>query len=127
MKYLFLCFLLVVPFYSFSGEAGILHVNVNHSFDDVYNFEVTVKHEDEGWDHFVNGWEVLSPEGKVLAVRVLRHPHTKEQPFTRSMPVQIPEGISEVTIRAHDSVHGYGGCELTVAIPVKGKDAGRPE
>ncbi len=119
-KYTYL--LLVVSCCSSAGEADVIDVVIKHSFDNVYNFDVTVKHQDEGWDHFANGWEVLSPERKVLAVRVLRHPHTKEQPFTRSMPVQIPKGISEVIIRAHDSVHEYGGCELTVSIP-----AGNPE
>ena len=109
---------MVVPFCSIAGEADIVNVIIRHSFDDVYNFDVTVKHEDEGWDHFVNGWEVLSPDGKVLAVRVLRHPHANEQPFTRSMPVQIPQDISEVIVRAHDSVHEYGGREMTVKLPL---------
>lgn len=118
----FLYLLFVFPFCLQADEANIVNVVIRHSFDDVYNFDVTVKHQDEGWNHFANGWEVVSPVGKVLAVRVLRHPHKNEQPFTRSMPVQIPQGISEVTIRAHDSVHEYGGCEVTLKIP-----AARPE
>ena len=118
--------LLVVSSYVSADEANVVSAVINHSFDDVYNFDVTVKHKDEDWNHFANGWEVISPEGKVLAVRVLHHPHTKEQPFTRSMPVRIPDGISKVTIRAHDSVHDYGGCELTIEIPsIRAK--GRPK
>ncbi len=114
-----LAYLLYVTSFCLSaGEADIINVVIRHSFDDVYNFDVTVKHQDQGWEHFANGWEVVSADGKVLAVRVLRHPHNNEQPFTRSMPVQIPQGTTEVTIRAHDLVHEYGGCEMTVKIPV---------
>ena len=105
-----------------AGEADVIDVVVNHSFDDIYDFDVTVKHNDEGWEHYANGWEVLSPEGKILAVRVLRHPHNNEQPFVRSMPVKIPPGISEVVVRAHDNVHKYGGRKMTVKLqtdPIK--------
>ena len=41
-----------------------------------------------------------------------------EQPFTRSLSnVRIPDGLSEVVVRAHDLVHEYGGKELTVPLP----------
>lgn len=106
-----------------AGEADVVNVVVKHSFDDVYNFDVTVKHDDEGWKHYANGWEIVLPEGKILAVRVLRHPHTTEQPFTRSMPVKIPQEITEVLVRAHDSVHEYGGCEIKVKLPVPSPDS----
>jgi len=54
----------------------------------------------------------------VLGVRELAHPHVNEQPFTRSLGgVEIPDGVQEVTIRARDSVHGYGGAELSVELP----------
>lgn len=115
---------MIVSFGLRAGEADIVNVKVKHSFDRVYNFDVTVKHQDEGWEHFANGWEVVSPEGKIIAVRPLRHPHVNEQPFTRSMPVKIPPGMTEVIIRAHDSVHEYGGCELTVKLPLPNSATG---
>jgi hypothetical protein len=59
-----------------------------------------------------------APDGTVLASRVLLHPHETEQPFTRSLGgVTIPEGIERVTVRAHDTVHAYGGTELEVELP----------
>ena len=80
-------------------------------------FHVTVKHADEGWKHYANRWEILTPEGKLIATRTLHHPHVNEQPFTRSLGnVLIPENINEVIIRAHDSVHEYGGKTATVKI-----------
>lgn len=30
---------------------------------------------------------------------------------------QVPAGIDAVVIRAHDSVHGYGGAERRVTLP----------
>lgn len=87
------------------------------------DFRVSVRHEDEGWDHYADRFEVLDSEGRVLGTRVLRHPHVAEQPFTRGLSgVEIPRGTSTVRIRAHDSVHGYGGEERVVELP--GTDSG---
>ena len=60
---------------------------------------------------------MLAPDGTVLGVRVLTHPHVDEQPFTRSLSgVAIPPGIDTVTVRARDSVHGLGGVEIEVNV-----------
>ena len=101
-----------------AGEADIIKVEVRHIGGDTYKFDVTVRHADEGWEHFANKWEVLAPDGTVLGTRILAHPHVEEQPFTRSLSgVKIPENIAEVTVRGHDLVHGYGGKTVTVALP----------
>jgi len=48
----------------------------------------------------------------------LYHPHVGEQPFTRSLSgVAIPEGVSKVTVEAHDSVQGWGGATVEVELP----------
>ena len=52
---------------------------------DTWRFDVTVAHGDTGWDHYADGWEVLSPDGARLGYRELLHPHETEQPFTRSL------------------------------------------
>ena len=100
----------------FAGEADVVDVDISKS-GNRYTFSVTVSHADEGWDHYADGWEVVGPDGKVLGTRVLAHPHVNEQPFTRSGSFEIPEGISKVTIRAHDSIHKYGGKEMLVELP----------
>lgn len=100
-----------------AGEADVLSVKVKCKDSGTCSFAVTVMHADQGWDHYANGWEVLDASGNVIAERELLHPHDNEQPFTRSLNnVKIPEGLLEVTIRAHDSVHGLGGKELTVNL-----------
>ncbi len=101
-----------------AGEADVVAVTVSAQGDGTYRFDVTVRHADEGWDHYADGWEVLAPDGTPLGYRKLLHPHVDEQPFTRSLSaVVIPEEIDEVTVRAHDSVHEWGGVEMTVTVP----------
>ena len=100
-----------------AGEADVLAVKASQDETGAWRFDVTVRHDDEGWDHYADRWEVLLPDGTVLTTRILHHPHEDEQPFTRSLSgVRIPEGVESVEIRARDSVHGYGGA--TVRIPL---------
>ena len=102
-----------------AGEADVLDVAVACNSESICRFDVTVKHNDEGWKHYANRWEVLSPDGEILATRVLAHPHVNEQPFTRSLTnVKIPSDLVEVVLRAHDLVHEYGGKEFVVKLPV---------
>ena len=108
---------MTAPYLAMAGEADVLNVEVSCNSEQVCRFDVTVRHEDAGWDHYANRWDVLSPEGELLGTRELLHPHDDEQPFTRSLTgVAIPDGISAVVVRAHDSVHGWGGREMRVAI-----------
>ena len=93
-----------------AGEADVVKVEGHKEGDRGWRFNVTVRHDDTGWDHYANRWEVITEDGTILATRVLHHPHENEQPFTRSLSgVEIPQGVKKVFIRAHDSVHGYGG------------------
>lgn len=89
----------------------------------VCRFVVTVRHADAGWDHYANAWEVLAPDGTLLATRVLRHPHVGEQPFTRDLRgVEVPAEIMRVRIRARDSLHGFGGQETPVGLSPESPD-----
>ncbi|MGI9351076.1 MAG: hypothetical protein ACR2O3_05895 [Rhizobiaceae bacterium] len=105
----------VVPLAN-AGEADVVGVDVSGSGKN-YRFSVTVEHADSGWDHYADAWEVVGEDGTVYGKRILAHPHVDEQPFTRSGSATIPDGINQVIVRAHDSVHGYGGKELKVDLP----------
>lgn len=110
--------LLALCLSAYAGEADVLGATARCNTASVCSFSVTVQHADEGWDHYANQWDVLDAEGNVLGERVLLHPHENEQPFTRSLSgVKIPPGLQQVTIRAQDSVHGYGGQEIVVKLP----------
>lgn len=101
-----------------AGEADVVAARAFAAGRGAFRFEVTLRHADTGWDHYADRWEVLGPDGGVLATRVLHHPHVEEQPFTRGLDgVVVPAGAREVRIRARDSVHGYGGQTLVVPLP----------
>lgn len=101
-----------------AGEADVVNVAVKKAGEGTYRFDVSVAHADTGWDHYADRWEVVAPDDSVLGTRILHHPHVNEQPFTRSLSgVAIPANIDHVVIRAHDSVHEYGGKTMRVKLP----------
>ena len=64
-----------------------------------WQFSVTLRHPDSGWEHYADAWQVLAPDGQILGIRRLVHPHVTEQPFTSSLSgVIIPDGVSHVFI-----------------------------
>ncbi len=97
--------------------ADVIKATAEHCADGTYTFSVTVQHEDEGWKHYADRWEIIGPNDEVLATRVLLHSHVGEKSFTRTKAgVSIPETIERVRVRAHDSLHGYGGIETEVIL-----------
>jgi len=111
-------FLLLLSTAAIANEADVIDVKTKCHKE--CTFFVTVKHQDQGWDHYANRWEVVTLDGKVIATRTLLHPHVNEQPFMRSLShIKIPAGVKKVVVRAHDSVHGYGGKTMDVKINSK--------
>lgn len=103
---------------AWAGEADVVAAKVRRTHDGAYDFEVTVKSNDRGWNYFADAFEVLTPDEKVLGTRVLLHPHENEQPFTRELyGVKIPQGVERVVIRARHKPKGYDGKTLTVDLP----------
>ena len=65
------------------------------SFFGSRSFFVSVKHNDTGWEHYADGFEILTVSGDIISKRVLAHPHVEEQPVTRDLRgVSIPDGIA---------------------------------
>ena len=109
---------IIISSAAWADEADVVEARITSTSTGTYSFDVTVRHADIGWDHYANKWDIVAPDGTVLGSRTLYHPHVGEQPFTRSLSgVKIPKTISQVTIRAHDSVHEYGGKAVTVELP----------
>jgi|SRR5210317_518934 hypothetical protein len=109
-----------------AGEADVVAVDANCDAGASCDFHVTVRHADEGWEHYADRWDVLTLDGEVLATRELAHPHDNEQPFTRSLRgVRIPDGVDEVVVRAGDSVHGYGGKTMAIMLHRNSGDPAR--
>ncbi len=103
---------------AWAGEADVVAAKVRRAAEGSYDFDVTVKSNDRGWDYFADAFEVITPAGKVLGTRILLHPHETEQPFTRELyGVKIPQGVERVVIRARHKPKGYDGKTLTVELP----------
>ena len=101
-----------------AGEPAVLDATARPNTNGTYAISATIFHKDEGWKHYADKFDVLDADGKVLASRILYHPHVDEQPFTRSISnVTVPVGATSVVIRAHDLVHGYGKRTFTLKLP----------
>ena len=118
MRRLLILLSFLVPVLAMAGEADVIDVKVRRSAPGVYDFDVTVRSNDTGWNHYADAFEVLGPDGKVLGQRILFHPHETEQPFTRDLyGVRIPAGVEVVTVRARHKPRGYDGLTRKVVLP----------
>ncbi|KPJ82808.1 MAG: hypothetical protein AMS17_18605 [Spirochaetes bacterium DG_61] len=97
--------------------AQVLFVKAQ-KINSTWTFHVTVTHNDEGWDHYADAWEIVNvSNGDVIATRVLHHPHENEQPFTRSLSnVSIPKGVNRVLVRSKCNKHGFEGKKVILDL-----------
>ena len=103
---------------SWAGDADVVDVEIIKTSTETFKISVTVKHDDSGWEHYADKWDVAGPENTILGTRTLYHPHVDEQPFTRSLTnVSVPPTVQEISVTAHCSVHGYGGKTMTAKVP----------
>ena len=104
--------------YSDSLEfAQVTHVETTQKTSGNWCFNTSVLHNDQGWEHYADRWEILDLEGNVLGYRSLGHPHDNEQPFTRSRcKINIPPEMTKVVVRAKCNKHGFGGKALIVDL-----------
>jgi hypothetical protein len=100
--------LALVPTLAAAGDTSVVRAKAA-KMGGSWRIDVTIRHDDAGWDHYADGWGVYTTEGTQLGYRELLHPHVNEQPFTRSLTgVKIPAGVTVLVIRAKDNVHGEG-------------------
>jgi hypothetical protein len=97
--------------------AQVTNVMATQESDGSWCFGTSVRHNDQGWDHYADGWEIIDLKGNQLGYRRLSHPHVNEQPFTRSQcNIKIPAGIAQVIVRAKCNKHGLGGKVMVVDL-----------
>ena len=112
-----------------AANADVTDIRAVENTEGSWTFHVTVSHPDADWDDYADGWDIVLPDGSKLIVResdaftrLLAHPHVDEQPFTRSQSgIVIPENVTQVIVRAHNIVDGFGGQEILVNLE---KDSG---
>ncbi len=56
---------------AFAGQVSIENAQISPLGGQQYRFDVTLKHQDSGWDHYADRWDILSPDGVLLATRTL--------------------------------------------------------
>jgi hypothetical protein len=87
--------------------AEILDVSAKKAlFGSSFSLYATVKSSDVDCDHYVNWWEAVSEDGKLLFRRTLGHPHSREQPFNRGGSTSSIKEDTVFYVRAH--IHPYG-------------------
>ena len=97
--------------------AQVTYVVATQNSSGSWCFNTSVQHNDQGWEHYANGWQVIDFEGNQLGYRSLGHPHDNEQPFTRSQcDIKIPIETSKVIVRAKCNNHGFGGKPIMVDL-----------
>ncbi|MGY5453068.1 hypothetical protein ACVFI8_19325 [Agarivorans sp. MS3-6] len=102
----FLCSVSITT--AFANDVTIVAAEFTQDGQRSWKVDVSLLHQDSGWDHYANMWRVVDTKGTVLAERELLHPHVNEQPFTRSLNnVPHPAQGSMVFIEARDKVHGW--------------------
>lgn len=105
MKYLIPLLLAASP--ALADPAQVTNVTATSSANG-WTFNVTIAHGDTGWEDYADGWRVELVDGTIVGNRPLAHPHVTEQPFTRSTSgVQIPDGTTQVFIRARTNTDGW--------------------
>ena len=103
---------------AFGEGAEVVDATASLQGDGIWRFDVTVRHEDTGWENYADAWDILTIGGQLLGQRILVHPHVDEQPFTRSLSgVKIPSDVSQVVVRARDNVDGYSGNDFLLELP----------
>ena len=100
-----------------ADDVKILAADFSKTGENKWSVDITLKHDDTGWDHYADNWRVVDSEGNIVGDRVLYHPHVDEQPFTRGLNnVRIPESVTIVYVEAHDKVHGWTSNRLKVDL-----------
>ncbi len=109
------------PFKTSLDYAQVQQVDAVQSKDGSWCFNTQVKHNDQGWEHYADEWQVADLEGNVLGSRKLLHPHDNEQPFTRSLcNIELSDEIRKVVVSAKCNLHDFSGQHVVVDLSTAG-------
>jgi len=96
----------------------VLDATASQDSDGTWTFAVTLSSPYDTPEQYADAWRVVDPDGNELGIRILGHDHASEQPFTRSHSgIEIPDGVTTVTIEGRDQANGWGGDFLEFELP----------
>lgn len=85
-----------------------------HDRDRIYTRDRRWTHP---YRHFVDWWVIVGPKNEKIHKRVIDRPHPSGWPFKLlERGIKIPIGITQVTFKAHDRIHGESKKTITVDI-----------
>ena len=50
-----------------AGEADVIGAEIKQTGLDSYQVSATIQHADTGWDHYADGFEIVSPDGSTAS------------------------------------------------------------
>jgi hypothetical protein len=96
----------------------VVDVSAEQAGDETWTFLVTLSSPYDSPERYADAWRVVGPDGEVYGERILLHDHANEQPFTRNQSgIEIPDGVTEVTVEGRDQISGWGGQTMTFQLP----------
>lgn len=96
----------------------VVAADASQADDGTWTFSVTLSSPYDSPEQYADAWRVVGSDGTEFGFRLLTHDHASEQPFTRSQSgIEIPEGVTTVTIEGRDQANGWGGTFLDFELP----------
>ena len=82
-----------------------------------WEVRVMLHHEDEGWDHYADGWRISSEAGEILASGALREPNRGQASYMVNLrDVMIPPGAQVLFVEAHENRLGWSTFRVRVDL-----------
>ena len=95
----------------------VIGATASRADDGTWTVSATLSSPYDSPERYADAWRVLGPDGEVYGTRELAHDHAAEQPFTRSQTgIEIPDGVTVVTIEGRDQVSGWGGATFELDL-----------
>jgi hypothetical protein len=120
MRAALLALLLLAARPAAAGEADVIAVAAERhpGTEDMFDFRVTILSNDTGPDYHADAFEIVAPDGRIIARHELKQPSQNEQPFTTVLEnLKVPVGIERVTVRARHKPRGYDGQSVSIQLP----------
>ena len=54
-----------------ADDVKILAADFSKTGENKWSVDITLKHDDTGWDHYADNWRVVDSEGNIVGDRVL--------------------------------------------------------
>ena len=90
-----------------AGTVEILAVEFHKTGMDTWSVRVTLKHDDMGWEHYADNWQIVNENGKILKVKeVIEDDYLKRVPLKRELLNRaLKEIIEDLKVTKVENYH----------------------